>query len=176
MKGVIFCLLEELITDKFGLALWDKVINAPETNEHQSFVSTMDYPDEVLDNLLLVLGRELNLSRRDLLLTYADYLFPKLMAILPPDSPMHEYGFEEFLMNVDNEIHAEVLKLNPNAAVPELKVSKSSEDKMQVEYASKRQLFDLAEGLIIAAAKHFNTQIDITTKSQDGRASIEITM
>ena len=60
MKGVVFKLLEEMVEQNFGIAVWDSLLEA--TNQDGIYVSTETYPDEML--VALVLQRMKNQAYR----------------------------------------------------------------------------------------------------------------
>ena len=51
MKGVVFNLLEEMVEQNFGIAVWDSLLEA--TNQDGIYVSTETYPDEMLAALVV---------------------------------------------------------------------------------------------------------------------------
>ena len=67
----------------------------------------------------------------------------------------------EFLGNIDTYIHVEVLKLYPDAELPNFEVLEQTDSSLIMQYESKRSMADLAYGLMEAAAEHFKEPMDI---------------
>ena len=68
---------------------------------------------------------------------------------------------KSFLLTVDRVIHVEVRKLHPGAELPQFDYEDESDKELTMIYTSPRKLCFLAEGLIDASAKHFNTKYEL---------------
>ena len=67
----------------------------------------------------------------------------------------------DFLHAVQNFIHIEVKKLNPDAILPEFTFLYQDEDKLVLKYQSPRKLIHFCEGLIMGLAQHTGEPINI---------------
>ena len=74
----------------------------------------------------------------------------------------------EFLPSVENYVHLEVLKLYPDAELPFFSCTSPEPGMMIMTYRSKRNLPDLAEGLILACIDHFDESLLVRRETIEG--------
>ena len=67
----------------------------------------------------------------------------------------------DLLVQLDSNIHVEVLKLYPNATLPTFTILEQTGDNIVLEYSSPRQLDTLAAGLITGGSKYFGVEVEI---------------
>jgi hypothetical protein len=67
----------------------------------------------------------------------------------------------QFLESIDNHIHIEVKKLYPDAELPKFTHEYEGND-LRLFYSSKRNLSDLAHGLIEGCIKYYNESLKLT--------------
>ncbi|MEA1956676.1 MAG: heme NO-binding domain-containing protein [Campylobacterota bacterium] len=104
-----------------------------------------------------------------LLEVYGVHLFPKLINVLPQFNNQ-DTDLLEFIESVENHIHVEVRKLYPDAELPTFEVVNSNSNELQFNYISKKNIPQLAKGLILGASKHFNKKLDVDFKhTEDGK-------
>ena len=68
---------------------------------------------------------------------------------------------KRFLLQVDEVIHKEVKRINPDVYLPEFEYIDPAPNELIMLYRSKRKLCALSEGLIQGAANHFDTKVEI---------------
>lgn len=159
MKGVVFNLLEEMVEQNFGVAVWDELLDA--TGQDGIFVSTESYPDEMLVALVVAAHEKSGIPINELVRSFGEYTFPKFYEqnkkFFTPGMSL-----KEFLLLVDRVIHVEVRKLHPDAALPQFDYIDDQDDELTMIYSSPRKMCMMAEGLICGAAKHFDTDYTLT--------------
>ena len=69
-------------------------------------------------------------------------------------------------MIVHQIIHMEVRKLYEDVAPPLFEFGDPAPDKLVIRYQSKRQMYDLMDGLIDGVADHFECSIEFTRQVQ----------
>ena len=67
------------------------------------------------------------------------------------------------LEHLDGDIHVQVRKLYPDADLPRFTVISRTDNSMRLRYFSERELYPLAEGLMDAAAAHFDCTLERET-------------
>jgi len=67
----------------------------------------------------------------------------------------------ELLDEVDSYIHIEVMKLYPDAELPQFETVRKTETMIEMIYRSQRKMFPFAEGLIDASAQYFQQKVKI---------------
>ena len=96
-----------------------------------------------------------------LLVTYGRFIYPKLHAQLKGMGLEFGGSFELF-SSLDNIIHPEVLKLYPDAELPNFNATKLNDHQLLLKYSSCRPFAHMAEGLTLGAAEHFDENLSVT--------------
>jgi hypothetical protein len=163
MKGIIFNLLEEVVSAHVGERAWDDILEG--TGADGAYTSLGNYPDEQFVALLGALSRRSGRSERDTLQWFGRLSMPVLAERYPEFFTAHK-NLRSFLLSLNDVIHAEVRQLYPDADVPlfefETPAGTAGHATLIVHYRSKRRLCPLAEGFIEGASDHFGEQVTIT--------------
>jgi hypothetical protein len=158
MKGIIFTEFFELVEEKFGLAVADRIIEKAHLPHGGVYTTVGTYPHEEIVRLAVALSEELNKPLNELLEFFGYHLFGAL-------HKGHPQFFEQptdsltFLASVHDYVHVEVKKLYPDAELPSFLVQKREDDYMELLYQSSRKFPDLARGLIKATIDHFGDEV-----------------
>lgn len=169
MKGIIFTEFLELVENRFGLEMVDKIITQStlESNGIYTAVGTYDF-SEMLE-LINQLSHNTDISVDNLLLVYAEHLFVSLVNMYPDlvkhyKTPMH------LVASIETHIHAEVKKIYPLAQLPKFDLVEQLEKSMIIIYRSDKALYILTKGLMEQTFKLFKEPVTITFKKikEDG--------
>jgi len=168
MKGLVFTEFFEMVEEEHGFGLVDKLIEKTELSTSGAYTNIGAYNHKELLALVTNLHHLTDISVNDLLVNYGQYLFPRLMKISPDVVSQFGNSFE-LVAAVDSIIHVEVLKIYPDAELPEFCVIKQNENELQVTYTSCRPFAYLAKGLILGSAKYYieNIAVDIENREHD---------
>lgn len=159
MQGIIFNVLSDFVIEKFGMEIWNKILEKSAVPSGGSYTSGATYADEEAVALATSIAAELNISVNDALRAFGEYLFPQLLSRGP--IVMQEYtSLQELLTHLDETVHAEVKRVTPEAYLPAFQFSLNGQQGRLV-YRSKRKMCPVAEGLSSGAAKHFGQKITI---------------
>lgn len=158
MKGIIFNLLEEVVTQEFGEATWDQLLDTAQIDG--AFTSLGNYPDEHLFKLVAAASSGLNRPPNAIVHWFGTKAIPLLADKYPAFFENHQ-STRPFLLTLNGIIHPEVRKLYPGADTPDFDFDTSSSDVLVMGYHSKRKLCSLAEGLIEGAAAYFGETVSI---------------
>ena len=166
MKGIIFNLLEEVVTTHIDEMSWDGILES--AGAGGAYTSLGNYPDEEFVRLLEALSRQSGKSDRETLRWFGQLSMPFLAQRYAEFFTAHT-SLRSFLLSLNDVIHAEVRKLYPGAEVPvfefETPAGAAAHDTLIIHYRSKRRLCQLAEGFIAGAADHFGEQVTVTQPS-----------
>lgn len=162
MKGIIFNLLEDVVTIRHGEAVWDRILES--AGAEGAYTSLGNYPDEEFVSLLGALARHDRKPESEVLKRFGQLSMPFLAERYPEFFTPHQH-LRSFLLSLNDVIHAEVRKLYPGADVPmfdfETPAGAAGHDTLIIRYRSKRRLCTLAEGFIAGAAQHFGQQVAV---------------
>ena len=159
MKGIVFNMFSDLVTDNFGYETWDTLIERTQPDSEAIYTSANVYADEELVAYVTELARITGEPANDLIRVFGKFMMHRFRAIHPEFIEGH--SAKSFLKSVHDVIHVEVLKLHPDALLPRFDYEDSADDRLTMLYHSPRQLCPLAEGLIAGAAEVFGGRISI---------------
>ena len=170
MKGIIFNLLEDFITENHGEETYEEIIENCNLQTKEPFIGPGTYPDEDLLEIVGKTTEKLGISSDDALKAFGKFAFHKLAALFPQFLESYNNP-KDFLQSVESVIHVEVKKMYADAYTPTFKYTDPASDKLIIQYHSKRKLYALMEGLINGVAEHYNITIGQNVKIHevDGR-------
>lgn len=158
MKGVIFNILEDFISEGWGGEVYEQILGACPLHTKEPFVGPGTYPDA---DLLAIVGKateKLDVPTHVALIAFGTYAFPKLAGRYPASLNGHSHP-RTFLKTIDDVIHVEVRKLMRDANPPRILCHDLGENRMQVSYQSTRKLCPVFRGLLQGCCNHFEVPI-----------------
>ena len=160
MKGIVFTEFLDLVEDKFGLEMVDKIINASELKSEGIYTSIGTYEFSEMLQLLQNLNKNTGIEIDDLLLTYGEHFFSALKSnygdlINRYDDPI------QMLASVENHIHVEVKKIYPEAELPTFQILERTDSSLIMIYKSSRAMHHFGLGLMNKTFEHFNASATI---------------
>ena len=158
MKGIVFNLLEEVVSREHGEDTWDRLLEAAGLDG--AYTSLGSYPDEDLFALVAAASEALDVSPDGVVRWFGGGALPLLARSYPQFFEGHTSA-RELVLTLNDIIHPEVRKLYPGADVPVFDYDVSSDDVLAMGYSSPRKLCAFAEGLIEGAAAHYGETTEI---------------
>jgi hypothetical protein len=167
VNGVIFNVVEEVVTDELGAGTWDTLVDTCPVSGSYTSIGTHD--DAELLALVGGITETTGLPANDAVVLAGRRGFGRL-ASRHSNLVDNVSGSRDLLGQLNDVIHPEVLKLYPEAAVPHFAVLSDEGNSVEVLHESEKQLCRLAEGLILGAADHFDEPVAVehTTCANDG--------
>jgi len=156
MKGIVFNLLEQAVTDRYGEDVWDSLLDNAGVDGAYTAVGT--YPHEQLAAIVAAASAALDIAPDDLVRWFGRAALPMLAAKYPAFFEGHT-DTRSFLLTLNDVIHPEVRKLFPGAYAPSFEYDESVVDELSLSYSSHRSLCSFAEGLIEGAADHYDEAV-----------------
>lgn len=153
MKGIVFVEFSRFIEEQFGDAFWDEVIDEANLPSEGAYTTVATYDDAELNTLIALVCEKKGLSSKQAQQAFGKWLFSKLYNAAPPEAHNFTDVFE-FLRAVENVIHVEVKKLNPDAILPEFEFLTETDSVLTMQYKSPRGLCYFCEGLIQGLSEH----------------------
>lgn len=174
MKGVVFNLLEEVVTRDYGDDAWDQVLEAAGLDG--AYTSLGGYPDQDLFSLVGAASSALHKEPDEIVRWFGRESLPLLAQSYPHFFEPHSSALP-FVLTLNDIIHPEVRKIYPGADVPVFDFATAG-DVLLMGYQSERHLCSFAEGLIEGAADHYGEHATIAQpkcmKRGDEKCLLEI--
>lgn len=169
MKGIVFTEFLELVEDKFGLDMVDKIIDASNLDSDGVYTSIGTYQFSEMLQLLQNLSKNTKISIDDLLLVYAEHFFGVIEISYPGLLATYKDPIE-MLSSIENHIHVEVRKIYPDAELPTFIVEEKTEKSLIMVYKSSRAMHHFGLGLMNKTFEHFNSTAKIVLEKikEDG--------
>ena len=158
MKGIVFNLLEEAVTDEHGEETWESMLEAAGTDG--AYTSLGSYDDAEFLKLVAAASERLGEDQDVVVRWFGREALPILAKRYPAFFESHATT-APFLLTLNRIIHPEVRKLYPGADVPNFEFGESN-GSLTMSYTSERQLCFFGEGLIEGAAAHYGETVEIT--------------
>ncbi|MFD0835321.1 heme NO-binding domain-containing protein [Mariniflexile aquimaris] len=169
MKGIVFTEFLDLVEDKFGLEMVDKIIQQSQLESNGIYTSVGTYKFSEMLQLLQHLSENTNISIDDLLLVYAEHFFSVLETSYPGLIATYNDPIE-MLASIENHIHIEVRKIYPDAELPTFEVVNKTDNSLIMIYKSSRAMHHFGLGLMNKTFEHFNSTATIVLEKikEDG--------
>ncbi|MEY4761980.1 MAG: hypothetical protein RLZZ200_1836 [Pseudomonadota bacterium] len=164
MKGVVFTMFLEMVSDRFSEDMVDDIIEDANPPNAGAYTAVGTYPHGEIVALLTSLSRRSGMPAGDLLRAFGSHLFSRFAVAYPQLFKGNDSALE-FIQNVEHVIHPEVLKLYPDAELPRFEVEQRDERRLVIRYFSLRHLEDLCEGLIGGCIAHFGGGVSLSRET-----------
>ncbi len=166
MKGVIFNSLADAIVQIGGEDLWDDLLDRAGLDG--SYTSLGSYGDDEFLALVTAAAEVLGRTVEDMVGYVGELLAPQLAGRHPELVGEHPDAIS-LLCALNDVIHPEVLKLYPDASVPDFTTLRRNGRQLDLLYRSGRNLPTLAAGLIRGAAALYGESVAMQIEgSADG--------
>lgn len=170
MKGIVFTEFLELVENKFGYEIVDKIITNSKLASNGVYTSIGTYDYREIFTLVEALSKEIEIDVSELMTVYGKHFYYKLVESYPIF--FKDQTLFTLLASIDNHIHVEVQKLYPEAELPKFEPDIINKSKMILTYSSERKMADFAKGLIYSAMEHFGVQGKLTSTILDDKGQV----
>ncbi|MBX2867597.1 MAG: heme NO-binding domain-containing protein [Acidiferrobacterales bacterium] len=161
MKGIIFSSFLDFVELQLGEDFLDEMIDASNLETNGAYTNVGTYPvEELVAMLQYILGKH-DLDKNQLLKDFGGHTFSHL-------TKNYKHLVVDFvdafdcIYNVDQTIHQNVLKLYPDAELPNMNATFLDEGKkLHLVYESSRPFMYVAYGLLDGCVKYYNDNVAI---------------
>lgn len=161
MKGIVLIKFGEFVEQSWGTPFWEELIDEADLPSEGVYTSVATVDDSELLDLIALLVKKKNITPQQAQIEFGKWVFTELLSLAPAETHSFNDVFE-FLYGVQNLIHVEVKKLNPDAILPEFDFLEETANRLVFEYRSPRLLCRFCEGLIVGLAEHTQQQVNIS--------------
>lgn len=169
MKGIVFTEFLDLVEEKFGIEMVDKIISQSKLESEGAYTSIGTYSFSEMLQLVTNLSDNTGISTDNLLLVYAEHFFSVIETSYPGLLATYKDPIE-MLASIEDHIHVEVKKIYPDAELPTFIVEEKTENSIIMVYKSSRAMHHFGLGLMNKTFEHFNTKASIVLEKikEDG--------
>src|SRR5262245_6495155 len=114
MKGIVFNLLGDIVTEQYGADTWDLLLEQAHCDG--SYTSLGNYPDEELLRIVAAAASAIGQPPQDVVRWFGRSALP-VLATRYPQFFRHQ-DTRDFVLTLNTIIHPEVRKLYPGAQAP----------------------------------------------------------
>lgn len=171
MKGIVFTEFLELVEEKFGYNVVDKVISESDLESKGIYTSIGTYDSAEMYAMLKTLNEISEIPIPQLLNVFGHHLHNTFTKKYHTFFQPFNHAFD-FLKTLHDHIHVEVKKLYPDAELPDFEYERVSDKKLIMIYSSSRSMSDLAVGLLEACLEYYKHEYTITSESLNPEATV----
>lgn len=158
MKGVIFNLLEDVVTAAHGAQAWPDLVDAAGVDG--VYTSLGSYPDAEILALVDTAAAIQGLSPASVLRWFGRGAMP-LLALRFPELFVRHHTARSFIATANDIIHPEVRKLYAGARCPHFHFTDADDGRLLIGYQSPRRMCALVEGFVAGASDHFGVTVAV---------------
>lgn len=157
---MVFTEFLEMVEEKFSADMVDDIIDDTNPPSGAAYTAVGTYDHEELVNMVVALSKRTDIPVDSLVKVFGEHVFSKFanshqqFLIGVPDALT-------FLAGIEDIIHAEVIKLYPDAQLPKFKCTFTDDATLIMDYESPRHFADLAEGLIKGCGNYFGEKLSV---------------
>ena len=174
MKGIIFSEFFNMVDERFSIEMSERLIEEVNLPSGGAYTMLCTYDAQEIVDLVVKLSEITKISVPDLLKTFGRYLLGRFAEIFPL---FFKKGTStlDFLPMVESNVHLEVKNLFGDTELPSLTCVFPYPGRLEMKYrGSARNFSDLAEGLILGTADHFNERIKVERETIPGDPLAEL--
>jgi len=160
MQGTIYIALNDMVMERHGVVAWDKILATVKPSSEGVFTSIETYHDGDLAQFVAEIAVLESIAPAAVERNFGQYLF----AVLNRKNPIFVQlapDLFSYLRSVETVIHPDVKKRFTHSTLPTITCSRGDAQELMFEYRSARKLCYLSEGLILAAAQHYNDPVSL---------------
>ncbi|HMN94627.1 MAG TPA: heme NO-binding domain-containing protein [Hydrogenophaga sp.] len=167
MKGVVFTEFLGMVEEAFSAEMVDDIIDDADPPSGGAYTAVGTYPHDEMVAMVVALSRRTGIAVPDLVRAFGKHLFGRFVQAYPSFFDGVDSTFQ-FLSGIEDIIHAEVLKLYPDAELPRFDIEHHDPRRLTLLYRSPRHFEDLAEGLMLGCIDHFKERIVLRREASSG--------
>ncbi len=174
MHGIIHAELKKYVEGKFGSDGWKAVLDEAGLSG-KIYTTFTTYPDSDALSIVTAASKITKIGIPEILEDFGYFIAPDLMNMYR-SIIKSEWGMFDMLLQTEEMIHKVVRMQNAGAEPPKLEFEKVDDQTLKFIYKSKRNMADVAKGIIRGVANHYGESVELTsTTNGDGSVEVMIT-
>lgn len=167
MLGMVFVTFTDWTESVYGEAMVDDLLTHIPLEGGGAYTAVGQYPYEDVIKLMSGLSQRVGQPLPELCIAFGKTMLQVLMQKHASMMPAQQ-SLLDFLQSLQNHIHAEVVKLYPEAQPPQVTCEARQASSVILRYSSERPLADLAEGLLLGAIDYFGQPARLVRTNEPG--------
>jgi hypothetical protein len=159
MHGIIQRELQKFVEHRFGAAAWPVLVAEVAAAGHRQ-VRADEFPDAMMRALVAAAARDAGTPERRMLEEFGEFIAPHLLRMYPY-MIKPAWRTLEVLLHTEQTIHHVVRMHHPGAQPASLRCVRQGPAQVVITYVSERRLCDLARGIVLGIARHFDERVAI---------------
>lgn len=164
MKGIVFKELISMMEDTFGEETTEEVLNSVQLESEGAYTSVGYYDHKEILAIVTALAEKTKTPGNVLVKAFGRHMLDTFYNAHP--DYFKRPSCIDFIRSIDEYIHVEVKKLNPDAELPNLTFVEEN-GQTELHYKSKRPFADLAEGLLERCLEVFNDNLTLEVPERE---------
>lgn len=164
MKGIVFTEFIEMVEQQFSTIVACRMVDESDLPSGGAYTAVGTYDHQEFVRMVVKLSDISGLPAPALIKGFGNHLFGRFFVLYPAFFKGVTSALD-FLSRIEGIIHAEVLKLYPDAQLPRFEIARPDSNTVIMTYHSERHFGDLAQGLIEACIKHFGDPVCLTREN-----------
>ena len=155
MKGTIVRCLEELVTKRFGRAVWENALTAVGMDSSTVFLAVQDIEDSTVIGVLSAFRQQNGLTTAQAADAFGEYWVKEYSQRLFPHYYSDCTSARDFLLKMD-DVHVSMTRHVQDARPPRFEYEWKDEQTLLMHYKSHRPLLDFVVGLAKGVGAYYN--------------------
>ncbi|ALI99286.1 heme NO-binding domain-containing protein [Rufibacter tibetensis] len=174
MHGSIFVLLKRFVESAYNYSTWVRLLEKVGV-EHPTYQMQGMYPTDELFAIVHQASEDTGIPAYELMEQYGEFLVPDLLLVYKKYIKP-EWRTFEMLLNTEESMHGAVKREDDRTSPPRLLVTKRGNDRLIIDYHSKRRMCGVAVGIIRGIAKHYGEadRVTVTRMSDPYAETVQI--
>lgn len=167
MVGFIFTELIEMVEERYGYEVIDRVILSLDLDSNGVYTSVKSYPDCEYFQLIDQLANEVGVDDESLQLDFGKFLFKSSLRRFAPIL-MDVDDSIGFFKTMHHHLNTNFSKIYPNDDFGLIKI-KPEKEYLSIYYRNDNKMSFMIEGVIKGACTHYHRDIEILKEFEKGR-------
>ena len=170
MKGIILASFRDYFLKKTNNEVtWKDILDKSGLGSEKIILHSVSLDDKYVKPIIDGMSEKLMMNKSELLIELGKFFIISTATRFYKTTLMKYNTFEDFILNV-NKIHSSIVQMMPDATPPVFGIEFKN-NKIVIDYTSKRHLIDYAYGALLGAAALYKSNAKIT-KLNDNKIEI----